>query len=183
MIMKTMDKPHLTLVDSNHVSEHDREFIPLPYYPWEERPHTLPLDPDECATAIHLAHGSLDRAASLLKVEINALNRMVRKHPMLQRIQSEALDNALAKAQSYPIDTLFDPNTDRRAKEWATAQILKSRLAMGSPLSPAPAGSATSNVTINQDNREIVFTWRSTPPDNSQTLDSSYLGGDNAENE
>ena len=54
------------------------------------------------------------------------------------------------------------------------AQILKSRLAMGSPLSPALAGSATSNVTINQDNREIVFTWRFTPPDNSQTLDSSY---------
>ena len=176
--MKTMDKPHLTLVDSNHVSEHDREFIPLPYYPWEERPHTLPLDPDECATAIHLAHGSLDRAASLLKVEINALNRMVRKHPMLQRIQSEALDNALAKAQSYPIDTLFDPNTDRRAREWAVSRILASRLAMGSPLSPAPAGSASS-VSINQENNNITFVWKTAQsPALDGVVEKSTDGGD-----
>ena len=66
-----MDKPpHLTLVTPTHTqSEHDQEFIPLPFYPWTERPSTLPLDPDECATAIHVAKGDIPKAAAaLLKV-------------------------------------------------------------------------------------------------------------------
>jgi hypothetical protein len=32
-----------------------REFEPLPFYPWIERPASLPLTHDEAATAIFLA--------------------------------------------------------------------------------------------------------------------------------
>jgi hypothetical protein len=33
------------------------EFVPLPYYPFEARPDSIPLDVDECATALFLGGG------------------------------------------------------------------------------------------------------------------------------
>ena len=160
------DHPHLTLVDPSRSTEHDQEFIPLPFYPWTERPATLALDPDECATAIHIAQGDLPAAASLLKVPLFKLTREIRRHPNLQRILSEATDLAVTRAASEYIRALDSPQERRR--EWATTKIMASRAAQSHPFAPAPAGSATNNVTINQDNREIVFTWRSAPP---ETLD------------
>jgi hypothetical protein len=40
-----------------------REFEPLPYFPWDERPTSLPLTHDEAATAIFLAKGDLKRGS------------------------------------------------------------------------------------------------------------------------
>ena len=81
-----MDKPpHLTLVKpttTNTTTDHDQEFIPLPFYPWSERPSTLPLDPDEAATAIHIAKGDIPAAAALLKVPEFRLNRLIRRTPI-----------------------------------------------------------------------------------------------------
>jgi hypothetical protein len=45
-----------------------REFEPLPYYSWTERPASVPLTHDEAATAICLARGDLSQAASLASV-------------------------------------------------------------------------------------------------------------------
>jgi hypothetical protein len=67
-----------------------REFEPLPFYPFDDRPASLPLTPDEAATAIFLAKGDLKRAAKLLKVPPSQLNRFVRRSYRLQRIQAEA---------------------------------------------------------------------------------------------
>ena len=61
------------------------EFEPLPYFPWETRPPSLPIDIDEAA-ALHLAHGNVDAAASLLKVTRARLNKLVRAIPRLQRL-------------------------------------------------------------------------------------------------
>jgi hypothetical protein len=62
------------------------EFLPLPYFPWLSRPETLPLDPDEAATALYLAKGNPAAAAALLKVSPARLNRVVRRSPRLQRL-------------------------------------------------------------------------------------------------
>jgi hypothetical protein len=66
-----------------------REFEPLPYYSWIERPASLPLTHDEAATAIFLAGGDLKQAANLLKVPPAQLSRLVKRSPRLQRIQTE----------------------------------------------------------------------------------------------
>jgi hypothetical protein len=63
------------------------EFVQLPYCGWDSRPETLPLDVEECATALYLAHGALNRAAELLKVSPARLNRVVRRSPRLQRLR------------------------------------------------------------------------------------------------
>jgi hypothetical protein len=63
-----------------------RGLEPLPFYPWLERPTSVPLSEDEAATAIYLANGNLKRAAELLKVQPRQLSRLVRR---LRWIQAE----------------------------------------------------------------------------------------------
>jgi hypothetical protein len=144
------------------LSEHDAEFIPLPYYPWVSRPLTFPLDADECATAIHLAKGHVPAAAALLKVPEYKLDRFIRHHPVLQRIQAEEAGLEVHKAAWEYSKALDDPSDRRR--EWAASKIMASKAAQSHPFSPAPAGSQTnSNVTINQESREIIIHWGDAP--------------------
>jgi hypothetical protein len=60
------------------------EFVPLPFYPFDERSPTYPLDYDEVATALFLANGDLKTAADLLKVTTTRLKKPIRQTPRLQ---------------------------------------------------------------------------------------------------
>ena len=62
------------------------EFFPLPFYPFEERPHTLPLDVEEAATALFLQKGDVKAAAAKLRVMVSRLEREIRKSLRLQRL-------------------------------------------------------------------------------------------------
>lgn len=169
-----MDKPYLTLVDPATTDPvHDEEFAPLPYYPWDERPPTLPLSTEEAATAIHLANGQVPRAAELLKTPVFRLARLIRASPRLQRILNEAYDIALYHAAAVPLATLFNPDADQRAREWASTKLLQSRLAQGHPLSPAPPATTVSNasLTANSAAKTITFRWR-TDADDAPSDDS-----------
>jgi hypothetical protein len=159
--------PYLTLVDGSTSQEYDQEFAPLPYYPWDERPSTLPLDADECATAIHLANGDLALASQLLKIPIVRLTRLVKQSPRLQRILDESLQVALAKAASIPLRTLFNPDANQRALEWASKLVLSSRLAANHPLAPAPAqpSAQQASLSLNQQSRTLTFRWRTDADD------------------
>lgn len=123
------------------MSSYDDEFAPLPMFTWDERPISLALDIDECATAIHFAHGDLKAAAHLLRVPIARLNRSIRAHARLKRILHDELETVVIAGASVPIQTLFDPTADQRAKEWASTKVLQSKLAheIAHPLSPSPA--------------------------------------------
>jgi hypothetical protein len=63
-----------------------REFLPLPYFPWLSRPDNLPLDEDEVATALYLAHGRLGAAADRLKVDQRRLRKAIRRVARLRRL-------------------------------------------------------------------------------------------------
>ena len=169
---------HLKIVDQDYVSDHEQEFAPLPFYPWDSRPPHLPLDHDEVASAIHLANGDLVRAAFLLKVPIVRINRSLRASPRLQRILDEALQVTLAKAASIPIQTLFDPEADTRRLEWASAHVLRSRLAQSHPLSPAPSQPTAhqASLSINPQTRTISFRWRTDADD--QAIDQGFPAQD-----
>jgi hypothetical protein len=157
--------PYLTLVDPQTDPQYE-EFLPLPYYPWDERPSHLPLDADEVATAIHLAHGDLHDAAQLLKTPLHRVERLARNSPRLQKVLQESLNLTLIRAASIPIRTLFDPTADARRLEWASTKLLQSKLAQSHPLSPAPAANIQSNsLTVNAPQRTIVFKWQDPDPD------------------
>ena len=162
-----MDKPpHLTLVTSTP-SEHDGEFVPLPFYPWNERPSTLPLDPDEVATAIHIAKGDIPAAAALLKVPEFKLNRSLRHHPRLQRVLNESLEIVHNRAASEYIQALDSPSDRRR--EWAASKILATRSAQSHPFAPAPpqpsAQSASLSLTNTAAGRTLTFRWKTDADD------------------
>jgi hypothetical protein len=65
------------------------EFLPLAFYPWDSRPETVPLDDDECATALFLSGGDINAAAALLKVMPARLKRAIRKSGQLQLLLSD----------------------------------------------------------------------------------------------
>jgi hypothetical protein len=164
------DHPHLTLVDPSKSKEHDEEFIPLPFYPWDSRPPSLPLDPDECATAIHIAQGDLPAAANLLKVPLHKLNRQIRNHPRLARVLQETNELTVARAASEYITALSSPSERRR--EWASTKIMASRAAQSHPFSPAPAqpGAASLSLSDTPAGRTLTFRWR-TDADETVTID------------
>ena len=168
-----MDKPpYLTIVDNSTSSaDHDQEFVPLPFYPWDERPPTVPLDQDECATAIHLAHGDIPAAAFLLKIPPVRLHRLLRGSPRLQRVLEESFALTLYRAVAVPIRTLHDPNADNRRLEWASTQVLKSRLAAGHPFSPAPASSLLSNNA--PAGGKVIISWLDEPLESDASASSS----------
>jgi hypothetical protein len=159
------DHPHLTLVDPSKSKEHDEEFIPLPFYPWDSRPPSLPLDPDECATAIHIAQGDLPAAANLLKVPLHKLNRQIRNHPRLARVLQETNELTVARAASEYINALSSPSERRR--EWASTKIMASRAAAQHPFSPAPAqpNAQSASLSLTDAGRTLTFRWRTDADD------------------
>ena len=166
--------PHLSLVGPNHQpNEHDQEFIPLPFYPWDERPPALALDPDEVATAIHIAKGDLPAASALLKTPQFKLERILRHHPRLQRILNEELQIAVSKSRSELLTALESPSDRRR--EWAATKILASRIAQADPFAPAPAQpsaqSASLSLSSTAAGRTLTFRWRTDADDASPVID------------
>ena len=154
------DRPH----------EEDFAYLPLPHFPWDERPLTVPLDIEECATAIHIAKGLSDDAARILKTSVARFNRMLKAHPRLVRIRDEHLqvlnDRAIGE-----VARAFD-SEDAKRREWAASKILQSRLAIDNPLAQAPQAAIQNN--LNMSARDIVFSWRTSPTvDNPPTIDDS----------
>lgn len=164
--------PYLTVVDPGHNSQtdHDLEFVPLPYFPWDMRPSGHPLDAEECATALHLGHGNIQSAARLLKVPPHRLHRLVLATPRLQRVREEALELTLSAAEEVPIQTLFDDGADARRKEWASTAVLKSRLGRNSPLAPA-SGDTKADVVVG--GGRIVLRWLGEGDDDGGSPDSA----------
>ena len=70
------------------------EFLPLPFYPFDERSLTYPIDQEEAATALYLSNGDVSAAAELLKVSIPRFNRVVRRSPRLMRLKADLLASA-----------------------------------------------------------------------------------------
>lgn len=144
----------------------DEEFAPLPYYPFDERPDSLPLTIDEAATAIHLARGDEVAASSLLKVDVRRLQRLIRGVPRLKRIYEEALGVTLAKAASIPIQTLWDPSADARRLEWASTKLLQSKLGKDHLLSPAPPSNLTT-LSNPANTGTLILKWGEPPAQDS----------------
>ena len=159
------DKPYLTLVNSDRDVGLDGEFEPLPFYSYDERPVGLPLDLEECATAIHLAGGDLPNAAALLRVPFHKLNRQVVNHPRLQRILAESHGLAHHRAAAEYLRAL-DSESDRR-REWGASKILATRSAQGHAFAPAPPQSSTATLALSQagPSRTLTFRWRTDADD------------------
>jgi hypothetical protein len=80
----------------------------LPTMPYSERPSELPLDIEECRTAIWLSAGNITEAAKVLKVTSIRLRNFVKKSPYLTSEIQEAADRLVDLAEANVLDALID---------------------------------------------------------------------------
>lgn len=80
--------------------------------PYDERPSSLPLDREECRTAIWRMRGNITNAAKLLKVDARRLRAFVRTSPYLS---GEVLE-AAEQLQDIAEDVVYDALTDEQDK-------------------------------------------------------------------
>jgi hypothetical protein len=76
--------------------------------PYPERPNELPLDIEECRTAIWMASGNITDAAKLLKITSIRLRSFVKKSPYLSAEMQEAADRLVDIAESNVYNALTD---------------------------------------------------------------------------
>lgn len=84
------------------------DLVALPTMPYSERPIELPLDTEECRTAIWMAAGNITEAAKVLKVTSIRLRNFVKKSPYLSAEMQEAADRLVDIAESNVLDALTD---------------------------------------------------------------------------
>jgi hypothetical protein len=148
------------------MSDMDEEFLPLPHFPYDERPATTPLEIEECATALYLAQGDTDEAALRLKVHPLRLQRAISRSPRLQRLQAELvalLNNRVLKEYKRAFQ-----EEDARRREWAASKLAQTAQFQSHPL--APNSQSSPQLTLAGPTR-IVISWDDGSSDDRPTID------------
>jgi hypothetical protein len=131
------------------------DLTPLPTAPYSERPVGLPLDVEECRTAIWLARGNITTAASILKTTSLRLRNFVNKSPYLTSEMQEAKDQLVDIAENVVYDALTDEDDAGRRDTMA-------RFVLGSQGKQRGWGSASAGGGINIKNHgggTIIVQW------------------------
>jgi len=90
------------------------DLVALPTMPYSERPSDLPLNPEECRTALWMASGNVTEAAKLLKCTSIRLRNFVKKSAYLTAEMQEAADRLVDIAESNVLDALTDEQDPSR---------------------------------------------------------------------
>lgn len=91
-----------------------QDLIPLPTMPYDVRPDSLPLDVEECRTALWHVRGNVTEAAKVLKTSPLRLRNFIKASPRLQNEQKEMLDGLMDKAVDVVAEALEDPDVSRK---------------------------------------------------------------------
>jgi len=129
------------------------DLVALPTAPYSERPLSLPLDTEECRTAIWMCRGNITEAARILKITSLRLRNFVNKSPYLSAEMQEALDQIVDVAEQVVYDALTDEDDTGRRDTMA-------RFVLGSQGRRRGWGSASPGVNIkNGAGGTIVVQW------------------------
>jgi hypothetical protein len=90
------------------------DLVALPTMPYDERPVELPLDVEECRTALWMAAGNVSDAAKVLKITSIRLRNFVKKSPYLSAEMQEAADRLVDIAEKNVLDALTDEQDPSR---------------------------------------------------------------------
>lgn len=99
------------------------DLVSIPTSPWDERPDELPLDTQECRTALWMARGNVTEAAEILKVTSMRLRRFIKGSAYLTAEQDEARERIKDKAESNMVEALEDV-TDPGRRDSMTRFVL-----------------------------------------------------------
>lgn len=92
------------------MSDIPTDLVPLPTMPYDERPVALPLDIEECRTALWRVRGNVTQAANLLKVPASRLRKFISNSPRLVAEVNEAREQLKDIAE----DNVFEALTDEQ---------------------------------------------------------------------
>lgn len=96
-------------------AEVPKDLVPLPTAPYDMRPDALPLNVEECRTALWRSRGNITKAAQLLKVPSRRLRDFVKKSPYLSEEAKEATEQLVDMAEDQIYDALNDADDKGRA--------------------------------------------------------------------
>ena len=106
------------------------DLVALPTMPYSERPTELPLDVEECRTAIWMCSGNISKAATILKVTSIRLRNFIKKSPYLTAELQESADRMVDIAEENVLDALtdeLDPSRRDTMSRFVLTNIGKSR--------------------------------------------------------
>lgn len=95
------------------------DLISLPTMPYDMRPASMPLDVEECRTAIWIARGNISKAAEMLKISSMRLRTFVKNSPRLSAEQKEAQEQLLDIAEDVAFEALTDAADTGRQDQMA----------------------------------------------------------------
>jgi GTPase involved in cell partitioning and DNA repair len=87
--------------------------------PYSQRPEELPLDVEECRTAIWYCRGNITQAAAILKVPSARLRNFVNKSQYLSREVEEATEQLIDRAEVIVSEALDDEEDKSRQDQMA----------------------------------------------------------------
>lgn len=135
------------------MSELPEDLIPLPTMPYEKRPEALPLDIEECRTALWLCRGNISEAAKKLKVHPSRLRSFIRNSPRLTEEANEAREQLVDMAEDIAYEALTDPEDSSRRDTMA-------RFVMSNLGKSRGYGNAASKVDVNLGSKgSITISW------------------------
>lgn len=151
------------------------DLVPLPTMPYDKRPDALPLDIEECRTAIWLERGNITLAADRLKVRSSRLRAFVKNSPRLQEECDEAREQLQDIAEDIAYEALTDAGDSGRRDSMA-------RFVMGSLGKTRGFGQSGGNININGPKGPITIKWGdgttlSAPGDDARDVTPKVVNG------
>ena len=90
------------------------DLVALPTMPYVERPNELPLDTEECRTALWMTRGNVTEAAQVLKVTSKRLRTFIKNSHYLISEMQEATEQLLDIAEKNIYNALTDEDDASR---------------------------------------------------------------------
>lgn len=132
------------------------DLAPLPTMPYNERPTEMPLDVEECRTALWRCDGNISKAAILLKVPSARLRKFVANSAYLQREMQEATETLIDTAVDV-VRTALEDDTNTSRQDTMARFVLNSAMAKSRGFSSASNGA---RLTLNnQGGGAISIAW------------------------
>jgi len=129
------------------------DLIPLPTMPYSSRPLELPLDIEECRTALWLERGNITKAATRLKTDAARLRRFIKSSKYLTEEQNEAREQLSDIAEEVVYEALTDSEDSSRRDAMAKFVLL-------GPGKDRGYGTGAPKVTVNnQKGGTVIVGW------------------------
>lgn len=129
------------------------DLVPLPTMPYNMRPDSLPLDIEECRTALWQSRGNVTEAAKRLKISSARLRNFIKKSPYLSAEADEAREQLIDMAEDVVYEALADTADTGR-------QDAMARFVLTGPGKNRGYGTGAPKVTINnQKGATISLAW------------------------